>query len=357
MTYRHGGNIKEVAGKYGIDESSIIDFSANINPLGLSKLAREAMTGAIDDVVNYPDSRSSALSHAISNYHGIPAENILVGNGATELIYLIPRALNPKKALIVAPAFSEYERALKLAGCEVDHFILAGEDGFTIDPTLLYAAMEKGYDMLWLASPSNPVGSLTAKKVIVEIARKAAGFGITLVVDEAFIDYSESESIKNEIHNFDKLIVLRSMTKFFALAGLRIGYLFGHDKIISKLKQCKEPWSLNSLGEAAAIASISDKRYIEESLVFIDDERGFLLSELQNIKGIKVYKPAANYILMKLNGGMSAHLLQKRLLKEHHILIRDCSNYEGLDENFIRVAIRTRGENERLIEGLKSYNI
>lgn len=353
MTYRHGGNIKEVAGKYGIDEFSIVDFSANINPLGLFACAREAITGAIDGLVNYPDSLSSALVHTLSSHHSIAAENILTGNGATELIYLIPRALKPKRALIVGPAFSEYERSLRLADCEVDHFLLKEENGFAIDTTPLFAAMEKDYDMIWIANPSNPAGSLTPKKIILEIAHRAAVLGITLIVDEAFIDYAESASLKNEIPNFDNLIVLRSMTKFFALAGLRIGYLFGHDKIISDLKQYKEPWSINSLGEAAALASISDKLYIEESLLFIDKERSFLLKELQNIREIKVYSPAANYILIKLNEGMDANLLQERLLREHHILIRDCSNYEGLDENFIRVAIRDRKDNESLVEGLK----
>ena len=353
MTYRHGGNIKEVAGKYGIDELSIIDFSSNINPLGLSASAREAIIRGIDGVVNYPDSQSSALVHTLASHHSIAAENILTGNGATELIYLIPRALKPEKALIVAPAFSEYERALRLTGCKVDHFLLNEEKGFAIDTTPLFAAMEKGYNVLWLASPSNPAGSLTPKKIILEIAHRAADLGITLIVDEAFIDYSESDSVKNEIHNFDNLIVLRSITKFFALAGLRIGYLFGHDKIIRNLKQYKEPWSLNSLGEAAALASISDKTYIEESLLVIEKERNYLIKELQHIRGIKLYSPAANYILIKINNGMSANLLQERLLKEHHILIRDCSNYEGLDKKFVRVAIRDRKDNERLVEGLK----
>ncbi|MDT8316700.1 MAG: threonine-phosphate decarboxylase CobD [bacterium] len=354
MTYLHGGNIKEVANKFGIEESAIIDFSANINPLGFSPLAREAIIGAINGVINYPDNQSSALVHALSNYHSIAAENILTGNGATELIYLIPKALKPEKALIVAPAFSEYERALKLAGCKADHFVLVEKNNFSIDTAHLYTVMKKGYDMLWLASPSNPGGSLTPKKVIIEIAHKAAETGITLVVDEAFIDYCEEESIKNEIHNFDRLIVLRSMTKFFALAGLRIGYLFGHDRIISTLKQYKEPWSLNFMGEAAAVASISDKEYIEKSLAFIAGERTFLLKELQNIKGIETCKPAANYILIRLNNEMSAHSLQERLLKEHHILIRDCGNYKGLGGKFIRVAVRRRGDNERLVKGLKN---
>ena len=174
MTYHHGGNIKEVANKFGIETSKILDFSANINPLGLSALAKKAITEAIDNIVNYPDSRCSALSNALASYHDITAENILVGNGATELIYLLPRALKPKKALIVAPAFSEYERALKLAGCEADHFVLTEEGGFTIDAPRLYTAMEKGYDILWLATPSNPAGSLTPKKIIIEIAHKAS---------------------------------------------------------------------------------------------------------------------------------------------------------------------------------------
>ena len=356
MTYRHGGNIKEVAGKYGIEESELLDFSANINPLGLSPHARRAITGAIDGLANYPDSESSALVHALAGYHGISAENILTGNGATELIYLIPRALRPKRALIVAPAFSEYERALSLAGCKADNFILAEEKDFKIDPPLLHAALEKGYDTLWLASPSNPAGSLAPKKIIIDIAHRAANLGITLVVDEAFIEYSEDESVKKEVLRFDNLIVLRSMTKFFALAGLRVGYLFGHGKIISKLKHYKEPWSLNSPGGAAAIASINDEAYIKKSLQLMERERAFLLKELQDIKGIKLYRPAANYILIKLGDGMDGALLQERLLKEHHILIRDCSNYTGLGENFIRVAIKGRKDNKRLLDGLKITN-
>jgi len=354
MTYRHGGNIKEVADKFGIDASAITDFSANINPLGLSTSARQAITDGIDGITNYPDSLSSAFVHALAGYHSIDAEKILTGNGETELIYLIPRALKPKRALIVSPAFSEYERSLKLSGCKVDHFLLEEGDGFAIDAALLYGAMEKGYDMLWLANPSNPAGILTPKKVILEIARRSADLGITLVVDEAFIDYLEASSMKDEISSFENLIVLRSMTKFFALAGLRIGYLFGHNRIIDTLKQYKEPWSLNSLGEAAAIASVNDEAYIKESLFFMNGERAFLLRELQKIEELKTYEAAANYILIKLSSGMRAETLQEKLLKEHHILIRDCGNYKGLGQSFFRVAVKARGENERLIKGLTS---
>ncbi|MDH3973963.1 MAG: threonine-phosphate decarboxylase CobD [Deltaproteobacteria bacterium] len=349
MKYKHGGNIRKVAETYGIDEASIIDFSANINPLGISSKTREAISGAIDSIVNYPDTESCRLISALSKYHEIKADCILTGSGATELIYLIPRVLRPKKALVIAPAFSEYEGALFSAGCKVDHFILSHEDAFQLNMDALFKTMEKGYDTLWLGNPANPTGRLIKKKELLRIAEKSTDLGMTLIVDEAFIDFCEEESVKMEVMNFPDLIVLRSMTKFYALPGLRVGYLFAHKSLIEKIKKFKEPWTVNCLGEAAAIASLEDPLYREATVKFITEERKFLTHEVSKLSAFKVFPTPANYLLLKINNNLASSRIQDKLIKDHGILIRDCSNYAGLDESFIRVAVKGRDENRRLI--------
>ena len=350
MKYSHGGNIRKAAENYGIDESAIIDFSANINPLGLSPMAREAISAAMGTIINYPDPKSSCLVKALSQYHSLPSENILTGNGATELIFLIPRALKFKSALIIAPAFSEYERALTLSDCKVEHFFVTPEKDFMLNLSDLFAAMEKGHDSLWLGNPANPAGTLISKKDIIIIGEKSAELGITLIVDEAFIDFCEEASVKNEILNFSNLIVLRSMTKFFALAGLRAGYLFAHNRIISQLGTYKEPWTLNSLSEAAAVASLSDHDYKNETLALIERERNFLKEELGKIDSLYLYDSFANYLLIGLAEGARSEYLENKLLRKNRILVRDCSNYRGLSNRFIRVAVKGRADNRSLAD-------
>lgn len=354
MKYGHGGNIRKTAEIHDIDESAIVDFSANINPLGMSPMAKEAIFKALGTIVNYPDPEAGRLIQALSEYHKISRENILCGNGATELIYLIPRVFKPKSALIVAPAFSEYERALNSSGCKVEHFVLSQDNYFKAGVEELLAAMEKGYDSFWIGNPANPTGQLITKNDLLKIAERAEKLGITLIVDEAFIDFCEEESMKKEVSNFPNLIVLRSMTKFFSLAGLRAGYLFASKNIMSSLLTHKEPWTLNSLAEAAATASLNDHSYIKETKELIKMERKLLMQELEKISFLHVYNSDANYLLLKLGKNHSSDQLQDKLLKERRILIRNCSNYIGLSNHFIRVAVKRRNDNKLLTDALKS---
>ena len=355
MVYKHGGNIKEVANDFKIDESAIIDFSANINPLGMSTIARQAILESVDRLVQYPDRNNNNLIAALSNCHSIPSENILVGGGATEFIYLLPRVLKPKKALIVMPAFSEYERALQLVDCKVDHFILSEELDFNLDLPRLIKKMNSGYDTLWIANMSNPSGALISKDDLQEVIKEADKQNIQCVIDEAFIEYAEEESIKHTISHFPNVVIIRSMTKFFALPGLRVGYIFGNEKFINKVKSHQEPWTLSIPGEAAAIASLKDSLYIEESLTLMEKERAFLFSELEAIPALTPFPSRANFILIKLGLGVSSDKFQQSLLKDANILIRDCSNYVGLNGQFIRVAVKNREENSLLIEAIRHF--
>ncbi len=353
MNGRHGGNVTEMAVAFNVDAGSVTDFSASINPLGMSMKAKEAVMKALDSAGNYPDIESYGLEKALSQYHRIPEAGISAGNGATEFIYLIPMALKPKRALIVSPAFSEYERSLCQAGCRVEFFEPKEDEDFKPNLPLLAARLKEGFDILWIGNPGNPTGSLIPRKEMLTILNAAKGSGTLGVVDEAFMDFNENESVKHEVNVRDDLIVIRSMTKFFALAGLRVGYAFARGRLMDVLKGWKKPWTLNRLGEAAAIASLRDADYREKTLCLINEERRFLYDGLSSFPFLKPYPSGANFILLRLGNGIGAGKMQERLLKEDGLLVRDCGNFRGLQGEFIRVAIRSRAENALLLEALK----
>jgi len=353
MEHGHGGNIRSAARRSGRDADSIIDFSASINPLGLSPMAREAVIASIDSVRSYPDPEMPGLISALSSFHGIPPENILAGNGSTELIYLIPRALKPERALVVAPAFSEYAAALRLAGCKIDYIELEMRDNFQPVVRAITDRLDGGHDMLWIANPGNPVGNVLPRPDMVRLVSEAENKGVLVVVDEAFIDFSEPDSVKDRALSSDRLIVLRSLTKFYAIAGLRVGYLFGSEAIVNKLAGQKEPWSVNCLGEAAAIASLRDEDYRQATFALIEGERDFLFGAICSIALMRPFNSGANYIFVRLDNDMSASELCERLLMEEGLLVRDCSNFQGLDNRYIRVAVRKREDNMRLIGSLE----
>lgn len=353
MSCSHGGNVKFAARKSGRDESSIIDFSASINPMGMSPAAREAIINSMDSVQSYPDPEMPGLISALSAFHGIPPENLLAGNGSTELIYLIPRVLKPQKALIVAPAFSEYGAALKNAGSKVDYVELEMRDDFQPRIKSILDRLDGGYDMLWIANPGNPVGNVVPRQDMVRLVSEAERKGVFVVVDEAFIDFSEADSVKDRALSSEKLIVLRSLTKFYAIAGLRVGYLFGSEARVAEIDSQKEPWSVNCLGEAAAVASLQDEDYRQATLALIRAERDFMFEAIDNIPLMRPFRPYANYIFVRLDSDMKASELCERMLKEEGLLVRDCSNFQGLDYRYMRVAVRKRAENIRLISAME----
>ena len=348
MSLPHGGNIYHYARKYGISPSDVLDFSASINPLGPSPKSVAAMAAAVPSLVNYPDPESSLLVSALSVKLGVGETSILPANGSTELIYLIPRVLRPKKALVLAPSFSDYSRALKLSGCKVNHFTLREEDGFRPDIDRLVKAV-RGVDMALICNPNNPSGVLLDRGEMAHLIRQADINGTILVVDEAFIEYAPEASVVSDAAAARNVIILRNFTKFYGMPGLRAGYAVGNPKILKRLRAVKEPWSVNTLAEHAAAAALTDLEYEEKSLGLVAEEREKLSAALSVIPALKVFPSAANFLLVKIEDGKAdADALSEETAKRG-VLIRSCSNFPCLDERFFRVAIRTGEKNLRLV--------
>ena len=348
----HGGNLFRIAGEIGIPENELIDFSASINPMGISKRVKDAISEEMDNLVNYPDPDTTLLIKKLAEFHSIDQGTILCGNGSTELIYLIPRALKPGKVLIAAPTFSEYERACKLSyepACpagrlKVKSYELRKENRFNLIIKDFIAAM-RGCDMAFLCNPNNPTGTLIKKQDVLRIAGAAKKEKCMLVVDEAFIDFSPGESVIGHVKDNPYLIVLRSMTKFYALTGLRIGCGIMNKSVIREIREFKEPWTVNNLAQKAAVAAIDDTGYIDETMRLMSDEKEYMEKSFRQA-GIDYLPSSANYYLLEIENAGSVI----NGLKNRGLIVRDCSNFKGLDSSYIRVAVKSHEENKLLIE-------
>lgn len=355
MTDRgHGGNIWRHLNN---SKNRVIDFSANINPIGLSPKVKKVILNNIESLVHYPDPESKDLKNIISRFHNIDKDNILTGNGSIELIHLIPRALKAKNALIIGPTFSEYEFAVKLNKTR-PVFVLGKErENFRIDIPKIKKLIPKT-DLIFLCNPNNPTAAILQKNRIIEIADLCGKHNTTLVIDEAFIDFvrdAREITMLNKAVRHNRILVIRSLTKFFSLPGLRIGYLIGQKNIIKHISGFQYPWNVNLLAQLAAKEALKDSHYIKSSKKSILEEMDFLSKNIERINGLKVYPSSANFIFCKLDKSriINSELLNKELLK-YGIIIRCCNNFRGLSNRFFRVAVRTRDENKRLIQSLKS---
>lgn len=343
----HGGNIYGIAEQLGIPEGAVIDFSASVNPLGVPSAVRTKIKNGIGALVHYPDPAAERLTEEISTHYGLPAGRVLCANGSTELIFLIPRALKPKRVLAVHPTFSEYERASGLSGARVRHFRLRKKNDFEIDPDELVCRLKES-DMAFICNPGNPTGKTIEKSAMLEIAESAARHKCVLVVDEAFMDFCPENSVLNADNPY--LIVLRSLTKFFALPGLRIGFGVFPKRLISIIEKYREPWSVNSLAQTAGIAALNDGAYRKRTLMFMRKEKGFMEGQFERL-GIKYYRSDANYYLLDIN---EADKIARGLFAKG-IVVRECSDFRGLGKRHIRVAVKRRKENTMLIRGLEEY--
>lgn len=349
--FTHGGNTFAIASALGVPPEEILDFSASINPLGPAPGVREAVAAAFDRQVHYPDSDCTELRHALARHHGVAPANICVANGSTELIYLLPRLVAGKRALVVAPPFSEYARALARDGWGVDFFPLASGAGFDITIWRLGETLRNGYDLVIIANPGNPTGRLYPRAEVAELGRLCRAAGCFLAVDEAFMDFCEEGTVKRLAADDDGILVLRSMTKFYALPGLRLGYAIGASSVIARLSGLREPWSVNTLAQAAGIASLAAVGYAAATLEFVASERAYLAAGLASIPGLRPFPSAANYILVEICRGPSAADIVGQLLARR-LIVRHCGNFAGLSDGFFRVAVRSRQENDRLLAAL-----
>jgi threonine-phosphate decarboxylase len=346
----HGGNITEAAKRYDLEENKIIDFSSNVNPLGPSSVAKRAAKIAISSIGRYPDPDMHELRRAIARYFGIKPEHVMCGNGANALIHLIPRVFRPRKALVPFPTFTEYAAAVEDAGGEVVPFPLQERQGFRVDPLEMSFAL-KGADIAFLCNPNNPTGQLIPKTEMLEIARYALQHNVRLVVDETFMDFTNSDSLVKEAVESPHLICLRSFTKFFGMPGLRIGYAVSGEANSAALRSGQEPWTVSVPAEQAAIAVLGDWSYINKTRRLIEKERERLLSALRILPGVETFPCSANFIFIKVTS-LDVPTFIKRL-GERGMLVRDCSTFPGLDGRYIRIGVRTRCENKRLIKAFR----
>jgi len=352
--HEHGGNVFAIARSLGIEPESLVDFSASINPLGMAPGVREALAGSVDRLLHYPDKHAAELKEQLAAYHGVAAAEIAVANGSTELIHLMPRLVNGKKGLIVAPAFAEYALALERAGWEIDYFTLEQGDDFSLCVPRLAAKLAEGYDLLFVCNPGNPTGALIPHRDIEQIVGHCREQEVFLVLDEAFVDFCEEKSAKQLIRHTPHAVLLRSMTKFFAIPGLRLGYAIGTAETIARIAALQDPWSVNTAAQVAGIASVSAADYCLRTRSYVREERERLAAGIASLGSFRVYPSHANYLLVEIGSGMTAADLRAALLPQR-LLIRDCSNFQGLNPRFFRIAVRLKEENDRLLQQLQLF--
>jgi threonine-phosphate decarboxylase len=352
----HGGNVYKAAQEQRVPVEQIIDFSASINPLGPPAAVLRAIRSALKQIVHYPDPDCRQLRHELAQRCGLDPDMILVGNGSSELIHLLPRALRIRSALIIGPTFEEYARALLQAGSVVQYIHAQREQRFR--PPLQavlerLSAKRSKFDAVFLCNPNNPTGQVMNRRalgMLAEVVERQQGW---LIVDEAFIDYCHEQSVVSLLNEHPRMVVLRSLTKFYAMPGLRIGYLLGTSKVLGLVKERQPPWSVNSLAQEASCAGLQDEVYAKKSRVFMENERSCFVRGLRSLSGLQVYSSAANFILIGLPAWTSAGEVTDRLDFER-LLVRDCSTLPGLTAQMIRVAIRTAKENQRLLTALSA---
>ena len=352
----HGGEVLDAADKSGFKREEILDFSSSVNPLGPSMKALEAARKAFSQIAAYPDSNSSELRQAIaSHFNGLIKENVIVGNGSTELMYLFAETfLNEgDKVIIPAPTFGEYEGAVRKAG-ETPTFVKLNR-GFNIEASTFANEMADA-KLVFLCNPNNPTSMLIQPDTITEIIESAMKQNTLVFLDEDFLEFVENEkalSMINKITKYPNLFILRSFTKIFGLTGLRVGYGVATPEIINLLSCAKIPWNVNCLAQTAAVAALKDEEHLKITRDLIKKEKAKLLLELSKISSFKIFPADANFFFINIKkSGLTAAELTSKLLSQG-ILIRDCTSFRGVDQYFVRVAVKTRVENERLIEVLK----
>jgi threonine-phosphate decarboxylase len=333
MAIEHGGDVFAVAREHGWDWRDVLDFSANMNPLGPSPDVQPAICRAIDRIVHYPEREPRALRSALARTWGLKEDQILLGNGATELIFFLSRILLPTPVTLALPVFSEFHRAFP-------QFRSA-------DLTDARTWPHEG--LLVLTRPANPTGWTLATDCLCEYL---SGSETTVLIDESFLEFSGAPSAASLIESHPRLLILRSLTKFYALPGIRIGALLGDSARLVSWRERREPWQVNVLAEAAALAAIGDTAHAARSLEFVRSERAWLRQQLGSLPAIDPHPTDANFILVRL--GYAAEDLCEHMLRSK-ILLRNCSGWPGIDSSSVRVAVRTREENERLLSVWRKF--
>ena len=355
----HGSDLEAIEKYYKIPKEEIVGFGANVNPLGLSKSVKEKLAANLDIITTYPDRNYTSLRKAISNYCQVDMGHIVVGNGSTELISMLIQHRHPKRALLLGPTYSEYERELTLCGGEIVMYNLSAEREFQLDMDDFFNHLEQSIDLLIICNPNNPTSSAITVSDMELIVKKCKEKGIFVMIDETYVEFSPSvEEITAMplVANYDNLMILRGVSKFFAAPGLRLGYgVTSNVRFLNVILKHQNPWTLNSIGAYAGELMIQDEDYIKETRELILNEHTKIHAALQEIPELHAFKPYANFVLVKiLKEGVTSFDVFDFLIRKK-LMVRDCASFTCLEGEYIRFCIMSPEDNERLLDGLKEF--
>ena len=353
----HGGDVWGFARKHKIPLEKVLDFSGPVNFLGPPPKAVEAVKEYARLIRFYPDPNPVELKIKIAEYvgHGVSSENIILGNGSIELIYMIAELFRGNfKAVIPVPSFTEYEKAvLRLGGEPV--FVQLPAD-FCLEPESVKKAITGQTRMIFICNPHSPSGTLFSRETILELLEFCQKKDVILSVDENYIEFSdkgEDATMAGYVKEYDKLFVIRSVTKFYGMPGIRLGYAMAAECLVDQLETVRQPWSINSLAGVATLAAFNDKEFIENTKRCVTREKAQLAMSLNDIEGLRVFPSETNFLLVKISGKRLTSIKLKEEMAEKGILIRDCSTFVGLDDSYFRVTVRSAKENVILVETLR----
>lgn len=336
--YEHGGNIYE--------HPNCVDFSANLNPLGMPAAARDALRTCADACEAYPDPQCRELTSALATFEHVPRKWVLPCAGATDAFARICLALRPTNALVCDPCYSGYEQALELVSARLTHHALQKEEDFAVTERVV-EELRESVDIVFVANPNNPTGRCVPRDVLEQLLERAKVQGATVVLDECFIDLTSHKGSNDLLQRFSNLVIVKALTKSFCLAGLRVGYALCSDaRLLSNLRKAGQPWAVSVPAQLAGVAALADKTYLQRSRGTIARERTHLMRELQSLD-LYVVPGEANYLLFEADAGMYDRLLCQG------ILARPCNNFCELDMRWLRVAIRTAPQNDLLVRALR----
>jgi threonine-phosphate decarboxylase len=348
----HGGQLRAIAERFGVVESKLLDFSANINPDGPPSAVLSTLRASLEDIstiTSYPDLEQIDLKRSIARYAGVASQNVAVSNGFVPLLEAALRALPIKSCLVPVPAFVEYRNALERARIEVIPHVLSPEDEFSYDPDRLVSGR---HDAILLANPQNPSGVACPRDVVEKIVGNAAERNVYILLDEAFIDYAPELSVTDLVELFPNLIVFRSVTKFHGMPGLRVAYAVANVSTTRALSESLPPWPITTLASLAVKAGLEDEAYASQTRALNEQRRALLQAGIDAL-GVHTYPSAANFLLMRLPEFIDAEAFWLRILREHHIVLRSCFNYEALSAGHLRTAVRGEEDNCRLIQAMQ----
>lgn len=347
--YEHGGDV--YTEKTTADGKKFVDFSANINPLGLPTGIKQAIKEALNGCVNYPDPFCRELAKDTGAFLNVDPKFLFFGNGAADVLFRLALALKPKRAMILAPTFADYEKALRSVNCNVTYYNLSTEDEFAPAKDII-SKLTARIDLVIICNPNNPTGQLIDRNLLERLLMKCHHVGAKIIIDECFMDFvapDKAYSMRDYLVEYPELIILKAFTKTFAMPGIRLGYcMTANDDTLLRLHQCGQDWSVSVLAQEAGKAAVKERDYLEASMKLVAEERDYLINKLKSL-GAVVYGSEANYVFFYMP--RPANLAEE--LHKQGYLIRSCANYHNLKDGYYRIAVKTRVQNRGLIKAIK----